>query len=86
MLQNVRVSLRKFIEIILSITLRLFSREKDKNLFIYEKYFNLYDEAIVKRQIFPNDELIILEKKINEFKNNIRGTWKEIDQKDLKVM
>ena len=72
MMQNLKVSIRKFIEIILSISLRLFSKEEDKNLFIYEPYFNMYNEAIVKKQIFPNDELIILEQKINEFTKSIK--------------
>lgn len=71
MMQNLKVSTRKFIEIILSISLRLFSKEEDKNLFIYEPYFNIYNEAIVKKQIFPNDELIILEQKISEFTKTI---------------
>ena len=56
--------INKIIEIILSISLRLFSKEEKKNLFIYEKYFNLYTEGVEKRKIFPNDELIILEKKL----------------------
>ena len=86
MLENLKVSIRKFIEIILSITLRLFSREKEKNLYIYEKYFNLYNEGIVKKQIFPNDELIILKKKIDEFTERIRGTRQEIDQKEYNLL
>ena len=86
MMQNLKVSIRKFIEIILSIALRLFSREKEKNLYIYEKYFNLYNEGIVKKQIFPNDELIILKKKIDEFTERIRGTRQEIDQKEYNLL
>ena len=62
-------SLPKFVEILLSISLRLFSKEKDKNIYIHQKYFNIYYEGIVKRHIFPNDELIILKKKIDEFSN-----------------
>jgi len=85
-LYNLKFSVRKFVEIILSISLRLFYKEKNKNLFIYEKYFNIYKEGIEKRFIFPNDELIILEKKINEFTKNIQNTRKEIMQEDYKKL
>lgn len=79
-------SVRKFVEIILSISLRLFSNEEEKNLYIYEKYFNLYNEAIEKRGMFPNDELIILEKKINEFTNKIQNTREVIEQQEYRKM
>ena len=85
-ISSLKFSVRKFVEIILSISLRLFSREKDKNLYIYEKYFNIYNEAIEKRQIFPNDELIILEKKINEFSKKIENTRQAIEQEDYRKM
>ena len=61
--------------------MRLFYKEKDKNLFIYEKYFNIYKEGIVRRGLFPNDELIILEKKINEFIKTVPIN-KEIKQEE----
>ena len=85
-INKLNFSLRKIIEIILSISLRLFSKEEKKNLFIYEKYFNLYTEDVEKRKIFPNDELIILEKKINEFTNSIKRTRVEIIQEDYKKL
>ena len=81
-----KFSVRKFVEIILSISLRLFYEEQDKNLFIYDKYFDIYKEGIEKRNIFPNDELIILERKINEFKKSIH-TRKEVFQEEyIKLM
>ena len=79
---TLKFSVRKFVEIILSISLRLFSNEVNKNLYIYEKYFNIYYEGIEKRQIFPNDELILLEKKINEFTKTIQNTRQEIIQEE----
>ena len=80
-----RFSVRKFVEIILSISLRLFYDEEDKNLYIYEKYFDVYKEGIEKRNIFPNDELIILERKINDFKKTLH-IRKEIIQEDYKKL
>ena len=79
---TLKFSVRKFVEIILSISLRLFSNEEDKNLFIYDKYFKLYNEGIEKRYLFPNDELIILEKKINEFTKKIENTREDFVQEE----
>ena len=83
---SLKFSIRKFVELILSISLRIFSKENNKNLYIYEKYFNIYKEGIEKRQIFPNDELIILEKKINEFTKSIQNTWREVTQEEYQIL
>jgi len=83
---SLKFSIRKFVELILSISLRIFSKENNKNLYIYEKYFDIYKEGIEKRQIFPNDELIILEKKINEFTKSIQNTWREVDQEEYQIL
>ena len=85
-ISSLKFSVRKFVEIILSISLRLFSNEEDKNLFIYEKYFKIYYEGVEKRLLYPNDELIILENKINEFTNSIQNTRKEIEQEEYKKL
>ena len=81
---EIEFSIHKFIEIILSISLRIFSKEISQNLFIYEKYFNLYKEGIEKRKLFPNNELIILENKIDQFIKKIQNSRKEIMQEDYK--
>ena len=60
---------RKFVKIILSICLRIFAKEKNKNINIFKQYFNLYESAIVKKNIFPTDEFKLLLSKINEFMN-----------------
>ncbi len=83
---SLKFSIRKFVEMILSISLRLFSKEYNKNLYIYEQYFNIYKEGIEKRQIFPNDELIILENKINEFTKSIQNTRREITQEEYQIL
>ena len=85
-IRSLKFSVHKFIEIILSISLRLFSNEKDKNLFIYEKYFEIYNEGIEKRQLYPNDELIILVNKINEFTKSIQNTRVKIEQEEYKKL
>ena len=85
-ISTLKFSVRKFVEIILSISLRVFSHEEDKNLYFYEKYFKIYNEGIEKRQLYPNDELIILEKKINEFSKSIANTREEIEQEEFKKL
>ena len=50
------------------------------------KVNELYNEGIEKRNIFPNDELIILENKISEFTNSIQNSWEEIVQEQYKQL
>lgn len=64
------ISARKYIEIILSISLRLLKKEKNPNFYVYEKYFNLYQISIDSKSLFPNDQLIYLKKEINSIKSN----------------
>jgi hypothetical protein len=68
-IKNLTFLTRKFAQIILSVSLRVFAKEEVKNFFIYEKYFDIYKTAIVDKYIFPNDELIKIQKKISQFKD-----------------
>ena len=67
------VSIRKYFGIILSIANRLYMREKEKILFIYEIYFNLYRISIESNNLFPNDELIYLKKIKDSFTSKIKS-------------
>ena len=58
---------RQYVELIISISFRYFMKEKQQNLFIIEKYFDIYKAAIKERGLFPNDELILLETNIDKF-------------------
>ena len=82
-ISNLTFLTRKFVEIILSISLRLFSREKEKNLLIYKYYFDIYKVAIENKNIFPNDQLIKLQKAITKFINSIETKKYEIDFNNL---
>lgn len=64
------ISTRKYIEIILSISLRLLKKETNPNFIAYDKYFNLYQISIESKCLFPNDQLIYLKKEINLIKSN----------------
>ena len=68
-IKNLTFLTRKFAQIILSVSLRVFAKEEVKNFFVYEKYFDIYKTAIVDKYIFPNDELIKIQKKISQFKD-----------------
>ena len=65
---NLTFSTRKFAKIFLSVSLRYFFKEKVKNSFISEKYFDIYKFAIENKNIFPDDELILIQSKIELFK------------------
>lgn len=82
LLKNLNYSVRKYIEIILSIALRLFINKSEKNLFVLEKYFKIYEMGIEENNLFPNDELIFLKKKIDYFVSQIKDNYKEIIQND----
>ena len=81
--QNLSISIRKYIEIILSIALRLLIKEKS-HFNIYEKYFNLYQLIIEANGVFPNDELIDLKKKMVYYKNESIGNYNEASNKRYK--
>ena len=89
---KIKLSVRKYVEIILSISLRLFYKEKIKNYYIYQNYFSIYDNVIKGRNIFLNDELIVLETNIQNYiktitNNNIiqNNVIKPVEHKDIQV-
>ena len=67
-IKNLIFLTRKFTEIFLSVALRFFFREEEKNSNISDIYFDIYKTAIEEKNIFPNDELIKMQKKIFQFK------------------
>ena len=81
---NLPISTRKYIEIILSICLRLLIKEKNQNYNIYEKYFNLYQLSIESNSVIPNDELIELKKQIECYKNERNERYNETFNKRYK--
>ena len=66
-------SIKKYIGIILSIASRLYIKDKEKNLYFYEIYFNLYKLTIEANKLFPNDELIYLKKIKDNFSSEIKN-------------
>lgn len=94
-LKKINVSIYKYIHIILSIAYRVFSKENNKNLFIYEKYFNLFNFVIDNNLIIPNNDLNIIhenivkfmdsikDKKNEEFEGNDYKSIKDLDNKKL---
>lgn len=80
-----KVSTSKFILSILSISYRIFTKEKNQNLFIYKKYFNLFDYIIENKIVFINNDLNVLHKKIEEFMDSIKDKKnEEVEASDYK--
>ena len=96
LLQNVSISIRKYLEIILSISLRLIQQGGSQNPLIYKEYFNLYKIIFDSNKILPNDELIFLLKENENSKNELNERLnvkfdekyrliKEIEKKNKKL-
>ena len=83
--QNLTISVRKYIEIILSITLRILLKDKNQNYNLYEKYFDLYQFSIEANGIFPNDEIIFLKKEIENFAKDAKRCNEIFDERYKKI-
>ena len=95
LIKKVNIFIYKFINIILSIAYRVFIKEKNQNLFIYEKYFNIYNIAVENNLITPNNDIKIIhnnivnftepmkDKKNEEFEGNDYKGIKDIENKKL---
>ena len=95
LIKKINISVYKFIQIILSISYRVFIKEKNHNMFIYEKYFNLFNFVVENNLILPNNDLNIInnnilnfidsikDKKKEEFEGNDYKSIKDIDNKKL---
>ena len=88
LIKNINISLNKYIEIFLSIAYRVFSNEKNQNLSICEKYFNIYNLVVDNNLININNNINIIQEKIGTFVESIKEKSKEIqesnDYKSLK--
>jgi hypothetical protein len=76
--EKIYISCRKLTEIILSISYRLFTKDKEQNIALYEKYFNLYTITIDNNFLFPNDQLIYLKNKIDNINVKDKNRDKEV--------
>ena len=87
LIKNINISLNKFIEIILSIAYRVFSNEKNHNLFVYEKYFNIYNIVAENNLININRNIHMIQEKIKEFVETIKEKSKEVtENNDYKLV
>ena len=94
-IKKINISIYKFIHIILSIAYRVFIKEKNQNLFVYEKYFNIYNYIVDNNLLLPNNDLNIIhnnilnfmdsikDKKNEEFEGNDYKSIKDVDNKKL---
>ena len=80
LIKNVNISLNKYVEIFLSIAYRVFSNEKNPNLFICEKYFKIFDLVKENNLININNNINAIEDKIKIFIESIKEKSKEISE------
>ena len=87
LIKDINISLNKFIEIILSIAYRVFSNEKNQNLFVFEKYFNIYNIVTENNLININSNIKAIQEKIKEFVETIKDKSKEVtENNDYKLV
>ncbi len=87
LIKEINMPLNKYIEIMLSIAYRVFINEKNHNLNIYEKYFNIYDIVAENNLININSNINETHEKIVLFKDIIKDKSKEIvESNDYKSM
>ena len=79
-MKNLPCSIRKYLEIIFFIAIRLIKQNNKYNYETFEKYFNLYN-IFEGLGLFCNDQLIILNKKIEELRGNSRDRHESFDDK-----
>ena len=77
LLNQIKVSLYKYIEIILYIAYKVFTKETNKNLYIYEKYFDIFKAIKENSLIIINNDLNILYENISKFCDKIKGKRNE---------
>ena len=79
-IKNINISLNKYMEIFLSIAYRVFSNEKNQNLSIYEKYFDIYNLVVKNNLIYINSNINTIHEKIKAFIESIQDKNKEIKE------
>ena len=67
LLKEMSLGIRKYIELILNVSYRVLINKNITNINIVNKYFDVYKILIEYKKMFPNDELIILNKAIKEY-------------------
>ena len=67
LIREMNFGIRKYVELILNVSYRLFIKKNIKNINDVKRYFDIYKVAMEGKNLFPNDELILIEKNILKF-------------------
>ena len=82
-LKEMSLGIRKYIELILNVSYRVLINKNITDINIVNKYFDVYKILIEYKKMFPNDELIVLNRAIKEYTDIItdkdKNTKKVID-------
>ena len=75
LLEDLAFGLRKYVELILNVSYRVLINKEIINLNEVNKYFDVYKILIDLKKMYPNDELIVLNDAINEYKNCLNESY-----------
>ena len=76
-IRKMNFGIRKYVELILNITYRGFIKNNITNKNDVNKYFDIYKIGMEEKNIFPNDEIMILEENIQQFMTLLTEESKE---------
>ena len=71
LLKDMNLGVRKYVELILNASYRFFFKKGSTLVNEANQYFDIYKNVIEEKNIFPNDELILIEKAIKEYLSSI---------------
>ena len=94
LIRGMNFGIRKYVELILNTSYRVLIKKNVKDINVAKKYFDIYKIGIEEKIIFPNDELIIIEKNISKYieslkeeevltPNELANKIQNIDENDL---
>ena len=67
LIKEINIGIRKYVELILNASYRVLFRKGCTLVNIVSQYFDIYKKGIEEKILFPNDELIVIEKAIKEY-------------------
>jgi len=67
MIRKMNFGVRKYVELILNVSYRVFIKNNITNINEAKVYFDIYKIGMEEKTIFPNDEIIVLEENIKKY-------------------
>ena len=80
LIKKMNFGIRKYVELILNISYRVFIKNNIINKNDVNKYFDIYKVGMEEKKIFPNDEIMLIEENIQKFMTLLTEESKEIPE------